>query len=602
MNMGLSQITIGLLGLILCACAAPQSTAVDIVAQNATAQPALVATAQADQYWRDAQATTQSSQATLEANYRNIQGTAEAATGTAVAYQAQTTATTQAQQTNDALALALTRDTATTQAGETATMQTANHMAATSTGNALATENAFAATSQAIQLRQAEAQAQREHIFTLASYVFIVAAIGLLVALSGWLFWQLIPTLVNRAGVIRYGQHGNPLLLLNQAGHAVITDPMRMLQAALAIDRDGRVTMPEITPNEIQTIVTGGVLHTLVEQAKHAPGHPPQLPAVTIRERQFGPISTKVTTRQQLPPPEMVQEGTATPLLTEATAVPQLPASVSWHRLESYQGVGLAVGFGSQDVIALDLSKTPHILLAGSSGTGKTRRILRPLIAQALAKGVLVILMNESGADFSPFYHHPHAAIIRGNALTYATFLEAALMEMQRREMILRTAQVSEWSRLPKGLHPEPPFLIVIDEVLSLALALTPREQKTFWGLLATYASRARKLAMGSVGALTDPTYRVLGNGLTWREQCTARITFRVAKTAVSRAVLDQSGAEALGDGEFLAMLDNPNIINGMAANPTDQELATYLAHYPPATTPRPEWLNTALQSLSSSN
>lgn len=176
----------------------------------------MVATAQADQYWRDAQATTQASQATLEANYRNIQRTAEAATGTALAFQAQTTATAHVQQTADTLALALTRDTATTQAGETATTQVVNSIVVTSTANALVTGSSFAATRQAIQLRQAEAQARREHIFTLTSYVFIVAAIGLVLALSGWLFWQLIPTLVNRAGVIRYGQHGNPLLLYRQ--------------------------------------------------------------------------------------------------------------------------------------------------------------------------------------------------------------------------------------------------------------------------------------------------------------------------------------------------------------------------------------------------
>ncbi|MCL4266659.1 MAG: type IV secretion system DNA-binding domain-containing protein [Anaerolineae bacterium] len=591
-------VAISLLLLVIAACSGTPSSAANTVSQAATAQPALIATAQADQYWRDAQATTQSSQATLEANYQNIQGTAEAATSTAVAYQAQTTATTQAQQTADTLALALTRDTATTQAGETATMQAVNSIIATSTANALATESSFAATRQAIQLRQAEAQAQREHIFTLASYVFIVAAIGLVLALSGWLFWQLIPTLVNRAGVVRYGQHGNPLLLLNQAGHTIITDPMRMLQAALTIDRDGRATMPEITPNDIQTIVTGGVLHSLIEQAKYAPGHPPQLPAITIRERQLGPLSTKVTTRQQLPQPGKYEEGTAVPRVEASPAVPQLPASVSWNRLESYQGDGLAVGFGPQAVIALDLTKTPHILLAGSSGTGKTRRILRPLIAQALAKGVSVILMNESGADFSPFYNHPHAALIRGNAVTYATFLEAALVEMQRREMILRLAQVSEWSRLPAQMHPEPPILIAIDEVLSLALALTPREQKAFWGLLATYASRARKLAMSSVGALTDPTYRVLGHGLTWREQCTARMTFRVAKTAVSRAVLDSGGAENLEDGQFLAMLGTPQLVNGFAPNPGDAELIAYLERHTPQIKPRPEWLHTALQSL----
>ncbi len=572
---------------VIAACSPGPSTAANVVSQAATAQPALIATAQADQYWRDAAATTQSSQATLEANYRHIQGTAEAAT-----------ATTQAQQTVNALALALTRDVATAQARETATTLAANNIAATSTGNALATESAFAATSQAIQLRRAEAQAQRERIFTVASTIFMFAVVALILGLSGWLSWQLIPTLVNRAGVIRYGQHGNPLLLLNQAGQTIITDPMRMLQAALEIDGDGRVTMPEITPNDLQTVITGGAFHTLAEQVKHAPGHPPQLPAETIQERQLGPLTNRVTVRQHLPSPRPYVGDTAVSLLEEPHPTKQLPTAVSWQRLASFQGDGFAVGLGPQDIVTLTMAQTPHMLLAGSSGTGKTRRILRPLIAQALAKGVMVILMNESGADFSPFYNHPNTALIRGDAATYATFLEAVMVEMARRETILRMAQVSEWSRLPAQMRPGPPILIVMDEVLSLALSLAPGEQKAFWALLATYASRTRKLGMGSIGALTDPTYRVLGHGLTWREQCTARMTFRVAKTAVSRAVLDSGGAENLEEGQFLAMLGTPQLIRGVAPNPTDEELITYLGTHPVSTTNRPEWLNTVLQRL----
>ncbi|MCI0396618.1 MAG: hypothetical protein L0322_17000, partial [Chloroflexi bacterium] len=105
-----------------------------------------------------------------------------------------------------------------------------------------------------------------------------------------------------------------------------------------------------------------------------------------------------------------------------------------------------------------------------------------------------------------------------------------------------------------------------------------------------------RKLAMGSIGALTDPTYRVLGTGLTWREQCNARLTFRVAKASVSRAVLDTGGAEALGEGEFLAMLGTPDIINGVAPNPRDEELTAYLDNHPIPAVERPEWLDGAVQ------
>jgi hypothetical protein len=212
-----------------------------------------------------------------------------------------------------------------------------------------------------------------------------------------------------------------------------------------------------------------------------------------------------------------------------------------------------------------------------------------------LAQGIVAVLLNESGADFNPFYDHPNVAILRGDVNTYVAFIEAALQEMRRREALLRAARVSEWQRLPDSLRDGPPLLIVIDEVLSLAMLMSPREQKEFWGLLAAYASQARKLAMGSIGALTDPTYRILGSGLNWREQCTARITFRVAKAAVSRAVLDADGAEALSEGQFLAMLGTPGLVQGVAANPSDAELAAYLAQHPAPAWNQPAWIAEAV-------
>jgi hypothetical protein len=246
---------------------------------------------------------------------------------------------------------------------------------------------------------------------------------------------------------------------------------------------------------------------------------------------------------------------------------------------------------GQNELIVIDPLKTPHVLLSGSSGAGKTRRALRPLVAQALAQSVVVALLNESGADFSPFYDHPNAFIIRGTPLTYMSFLEGVIGEMQRREDVLRRERVSEWGRLPSHLQDSPPVLVVIDEVLSLAMMMDSSEQKQFWGLLATYASRARKLSMGSIGALTDPTYRILGPGLNWREQCSARVSFRVTKAGISRAVLDASGAETLEEGQFLALLGSQEIVKGVSANPTDAELKTYLAGYPVQPVIGQDWL-----------
>lgn len=584
-------VVIFITGIFVVACTSSPSAA-SFVAGGATANPILVATAQADQYMRDAAATFDARQLTQQAIALDIQSTAQAST-----------ATTQSQKTREALSLALTADSATVQAlqtssvatvqaQQTSTIQARQDLATTSTAVFAATANSAQVTRQAFELEQAQAKARREQVTTIVATVFLGVITVVVVSLGVLFCLKIIPVIVDRIGLIRYGQHGNPLLITAKGGQTIITDPMRMHQAAIVISQAGAVSMPEITPHDIQTLITGGVLHTLIEQAKNAPGHPPLLPRQITRERQIGPYSSSETV--QYPPtiqiplqgPTMPQDKVSSP-----TEYLPLPQQIPWDTIQSYGQNGLVLGVGSKGMISIDLAKTPHILLSGSSGAGKTRRALRPLVAQALAQGVVVSLLNESGADFSPFYNHPNAFLIRGTPQTYIAFLKSVIREMERRETILRQANASEWGRLADSLRDGPSTLIVIDEVLSLSMLMSSREQKEFWALLASYASRARKLSMGSIGALTDPTYRVLGQGLNWREQCNARISFRVAKANISRAVLDTNGAETLEEGQFLAMLSSPQLVKGVSTNPSDMDLIEYLSKHSTLPVIQQAWL-----------
>ena len=569
-----------LLLLLLAGCASQPRTAVEYVSGNATANASFIATAQVDQYQRDAQATLTARDATQQAIAIEIRSTSEVATATA-----------SAQQTQDALTFAMTVDAVTreSQARETSTAQAA--IVATSTAQAVATEQTIFATRQAFELAQEQAKARRENIITIATSVLLILFGVVAFALVVLFFFKAIPILVGRLGLVHYGQHKNPLLLTTKGNQTVLADPMRMLQSAITIDEKGSVSMPKLTPDELQLIVTGGALRTLVEQARNAPGHPPMLPSQITSSRKIGSYENFEEKRYETPH-VLQSNGMGDPGgLHDSFETPSLPNFIPWNVLHSNRGGGLALGMGHENVIVIDPVKTPHILLSGSSGAGKTRRSLRPLVAQALAQSVVVALLNESGADFSPFYDHPNAFVIRGTPSTYIDFLAGVIREMERREAVLRSARVSEWGRLPDFLADGPPALIVIDEVLSLAMTMTPIEQRQFWSLLATYASRARKLSMGSIGALTDPTYRILGPGLNWREQCSARVSFRVAKANISRAVLDSGGAETLEEGQFLAMIGSGEIIKGVSANPTDAELKNYLAGYPVQPVISQDWL-----------
>ena len=595
----------GMATLAACNNGATNPTAADRV-RNGINDPNLAATAEADQYWRDARATTQAQQATQDANYRNV-----VAAATAEAQAASDLAT------RNALEISLTVAAATREAEAIATAEAQAAAIAAATEVAIVaqvTRQAAAAQAEAARVatRDAEIAADRQRQirrddinYTIQTLLTLFGSL-LLGFLLLYLLWLLLPTLVNRASLVRYGQHGNPLLLTQRNGQMVVTDPLRMHQAAVTIDDNGQINMPSLTDDAIQTLLANGVLRTLIEQARHAPGHAPVLPSEVSRLRRLGPWTSQDTTRHQSGHESGDMQSNLFALTGRAGSEAAhddlagldeelpLPRYVPWSLLASYGGEGIALGAGrGQQIISLNLTHLPHLFVAGKSGSGKTRRLLRPLIAQALADDYYTVLMNESGSDFSPFYDHDNVSIVRGDVYTYMGIIEAAMSEMEDREQVLRDMRISEWGRLPTSLTRHRPFvLLAIDELLALASILTPKEQKQFWALLTAFASRARKVGMCSLGLATDPTYRALGQGgLNYRSQC-GRIGFRMFQAAGSRAILDEGGAEQLGEGQFMALLSDPGLQTGVAANPSDGELITYLQRRGQAASqPTPSWL-----------
>ena len=294
--------------LLLTACATPIPTAADVVVRQTVTDPRLVASVQADQYQRDAQATLDAQARTRETLALSIQQTAVAATTTAAHRHTQATATTQHQQTADALTFALTAEAATHQAQQTRTAATVQVQEtqkaqaiqsgqATATAVFVATQAALAATRQAHELAQAQAAAKREQVTTAVTMIVLLVAAVAGGSLLVVFFWQVIPTLVNRLGVVRYGQHGNPLLITERKGRTTLTNPLQMLQAGLNIEEDGRIVMPELTPDEWQALIAGGFLRALIEQIHHAPGHRPVLPSEETVYRRVAGIETERKTK-----------------------------------------------------------------------------------------------------------------------------------------------------------------------------------------------------------------------------------------------------------------------------------------------------------------
>lgn len=509
------------------------------------------------------------------------------------------TATTSAQSTRASQEATATTQagyaTATHQAGvATATAQaayaTATHDAnvTTATAVALATRDSIqatgtaqsvraTATSQAAAAQQEAMRLERERrLQPLKTYGPWLIGIALLILLTGMGSWVLIIAMKAwdaRQRVIANGPFGRPLVLLDGPnGRRTILDPSRLFGPVVSVEGES-VTMPQLAAPELQNQTTARSQAVELRQAAHPP-YPVVLPAPRP-QRQPAPAALAPSSALQLIEPEL-----------------QLPADTPWSILhQQWQGNGLPLGMGANGLLVADPEAYPHLLMAGTSGSGKTRFGLRPLITSALASGWQVAIYDRSGLDFLPFQQHPNArAVLLEGPSQAIEHLELLYEEIQERFIVLRQAGVSTWGRLPgtgpSVLPPAPRILAVMDEFANLADALPTNERRDLWRGARMIAAEGRKAGVHLALALQDPTHKSLD--LRIRRNCLP-LSFRVKDGDASRVILGAGGAEQLPPRQFLTVMDQ--LLRGVAFAPSDDEIRSFLAARPVAPYPAPSWL-----------
>jgi S-DNA-T family DNA segregation ATPase FtsK/SpoIIIE len=224
---------------------------------------------------------------------------------------------------------------------------------------------------------------------------------------------------------------------------------------------------------------------------------------------------------------------------------------------------------GRIKVAALD--SMPHLLIAGSTGSGKSV-MLNSLIMSILYKStpdqVRMIMVDHKRLEFGPYEGIPHLltpVITDSRKATNA--LRNAVLEMERRLKLLASQgvrNIEQYNRkvrqllaLPRSLfeeetpeeelEPIPHVLIVIDELADLMMVERANVEESVTRL----AQMARAVGMHLVLATQRPSVDVI-TGLI-KANFPSRISFRVATRVDSRTVLDVMGAEhLLGKGDML--------------------------------------------------
>ncbi len=202
-----------------------------------------------------------------------------------------------------------------------------------------------------------------------------------------------------------------------------------------------------------------------------------------------------------------------------------------------------------------DLVDTPHLLIAGTTGSGKSvclHAILLSLLWTQSAENLQLALCDPKQVELAHYEHIPH---LYGKGVVHLItdvmeMLEQLVAEMERRNQLLRDAGLSNITEALQQRKLQLPRIVVVIEELA-DLMMQSRELET---PLVRLAQKARSTGIHLILATQRPD-SVTFSGLL-RTNIPSRIALRVQKNTESRIILDEMGAEQLlGSGDMLVKI-----------------------------------------------
>jgi S-DNA-T family DNA segregation ATPase FtsK/SpoIIIE len=298
----------------------------------------------------------------------------------------------------------------------------------------------------------------------------------------------------------------------------------------------GRVTGPHITRYEIR--LAPGIKVSKVAQLKDDLAY--ALAATDIRI--LAPIPGKQAVGVEVP--------NARRKIVHLGDVFQDPPA-DWSPLTVWLGKDIA-----GRAIGADLAKMPHLLVAGTTGAGKSacvNAMLSSILLRATPHEVRIVLVDPKQVELNHYESVPHllTPVITSPRMA-ANALQNLVKEMEQRYGIMslaRTRSLPELNRArDKRGEPRLPYILcVIDELADLMMVAPADVEDSIIRL----AQKARAVGIHLVLATQSPRVDVITGMI--KANVPSRIAFAVSSQTDSRVILDQNGAEALlGQGDML--------------------------------------------------
>jgi DNA segregation ATPase FtsK/SpoIIIE, S-DNA-T family len=203
-----------------------------------------------------------------------------------------------------------------------------------------------------------------------------------------------------------------------------------------------------------------------------------------------------------------------------------------------------------------DLARMPHILIAGTTGSGKSgciNTMLCSILLRATPDELRMILVDPKRVELGLYESIPHLLTpVVSSPKTAAAVLANVLTEMERRYERMSAARARNLGELNRvltgrGEPSVPNLLIVIDELADLMM-ISPQDVED---AVIRLAQKSRAVGIHLVLATQRPSVDVITGMI--KANVPSRIAFAVSSQTDSRVILDQSGAESLlGQGDML--------------------------------------------------
>ena len=280
----------------------------------------------------------------------------------------------------------------------------------------------------------------------------------------------------------------------------------------------------------------------------------------------------------------------------QAIKLSEILGSSIYNEAKSLLTMGLGKDIVGHAVIA-DLAKMPHVLVAGTTGSGKSvgiNAMILSLLYKAEARDVRLLMIDPKMLEMSVYEGIPHLlAPVVTDMRQAAHGLNWCVAEMERRYKLLSkmgvrnlagyNAKIDEAKSrgeflynpfsltpdAPEPLNREPHIVVVIDELADLMMVVGKKIEE----LIARLAQKARAAGIHLILATQRPSVDVI-TGLI-KANIPTRISFQVSSKIDSRTILDQQGAEALlGMGDMLYMASGTGLpIRVHGAYVSDEEV-----------------------------